>query len=304
MPQQPLTSSRRGERLRTVAVALPVTVVGFVSLLAFNVLQLLSLALLPLSRTTFRRFNRWCADTWWGWCVSTARRLNGTELVVSGDVVPPRENAIVVANHQQMPDITTIMTFARTKDRLGDLKFFVKKALKWVPGVGWGMQFINCLFVDRDWTSDRETIRRTFATLVEEQIPTWLVTFVEGTRATPEKIAHSQAFARERGLAVLEHVLLPRTKGFVAAVRGLGDHVAAVYDLTIGYAEGVPTLWQYIRGSVRRIHLHVRRFPVEDLPRPEEEIGSWLHQRFAEKDQLLDHFYATGSFPRQSGTDS
>ncbi len=303
MPQLPLKEPPGvAARLRTIAVAIPVTVVGFSTLLAFNVLQTASLVLLPLSRRLFRRFNRWCANTWWGWCVSLAHRLNGTALVITGDVVPPRENAIVLANHQQMPDITTIMTFARTKDRLGDLKFFVKKALKWVPGIGWGMQFLSCLFVDRDWTADRRRIQRTFATLVEERLPMWLVTFVEGTRATPEKIARSQSFARERGFDLLEHVLTPRTRGFTAAVQGLGEHVTAVYDLTIGYAEGVPTLWQYIKGSVRRIHLHVRRFPVDELPALEEELAAWLRQRFAEKDRLLAHFYATGSFPAPAGS--
>jgi len=274
-----------------------VSSVGLGTLLVFNAAQTASLALLPVSRRAFRRFNRWCANTWWGACVVLAERLNRTRLIVTGTDVPADENAIVIVNHQQMPDITTLMALARSKRRLGDLKFFVKKALRWVPGVGWGMQFLSCPFVARDWTADRDRIARTFHTLTSERIPMWLVSFVEGTRVTPEKIAHSQAYARERGLAVLEHVLVPRTKGFIASVQGLGRHVGAVYDVTIGYVEGVPTLWQFIKGRVRNIHVHVRRFPVDELPRLEADLAAWLHARFAEKDLLLSHFYTHGHFP-------
>ena len=37
----------------------------------------------------------------------------------------------------------------------------------------------------------------------------------EGTRARPAKIKESQEFAKSRGLPVLKHVLLPRTKGLL-----------------------------------------------------------------------------------------
>ena len=86
---------------------------------------------------------------------------------------------------------------------------------------------------------------------------------------------------------------------FVASVEGLGDHLHAVYDVTIGYVDGVPTLWQYITGRVKEIHLHVRRFPAEELPILEAELKQWLLDRFYEKDALLEQFYATGSFPTE-----
>ncbi len=298
VPLAPLTDPPgRWRRAVATARASTVTAVGLAALLLVNLLQTLSLVLVPLSRRAFRRFNRCCASSWWGACVVLAERLNGTHVVVTGAALPRDENALVVVNHQQMPDITTVMAFARRHGRLGDLKFFVKSAIKWVPGIGWGMQFLACPFVRRNWDHDREAIARTFSTLVGERIPMWLVSFVEGTRITPDKLLASQRYAREHGLEEPRHVLLPRTKGFAASVRGLGRHLGAVYDLTIGYVGGVPTLWQYIEGSVTTIHLHVRRFPLGELPSPEEELKTWLLQRFREKDELLEHFYAHGSFP-------
>jgi 1-acyl-sn-glycerol-3-phosphate acyltransferase len=297
MPLEPLTD--RSGPLATVRAVI-ILAVGFGTLLPFNLLQLASTVLLPFSRKAFRAVNRFCADTWWGWCVIGAERLNGSRVIFTGDDVPMRENALVIANHQQMPDITAMMKFCKTKDRLGDMKYFVKKQLKWVPGMGWGMQFLDCLFIDRDWASDRDKIHGTFERLINGNVPVHLVSFVEGTRFTMAKLTMAQEYAEKNGLPVPRHTLVPRSKGFAASVEGLRGHVAAVYDLTIGYEEGIPTLWQYIKGLVARIHVHVRRFSIEDLPYSADELRQWLLDRWDEKNELFDHYYETGSFPERT----
>jgi 1-acyl-sn-glycerol-3-phosphate acyltransferase len=294
MPLQPLT---KPVGLPTSLRGLAILVFGFATLLPFNLLQLLSLVLLPFSSRAFRAVNRWCADTWWGWCVSAAERWNGTRFLFTGDDVPMRENALLASNHQQMPDITAMMKFCKTKDRLGDMKYFVKKQLKWVPGMGWGMQFLDCLFIDRDWTSDREKIRKTFARLVEGDVPVHLVSFVEGTRFTIPKLEAARDYARQHDMYEPRHTLVPRTKGFVASVEGLRSHIDAVYDITIAYEIGIPTLWQYIKGLVQRIHVHVRRFEIDSLPESADGLRHWLLDRWQEKDELLNYFYETGGFP-------
>ena len=74
MPLDPLIDrASRTTRLVRLIKAVPVTALGFASLLVFNLAQTASLLLLPFSRPAFRRFNRWCADTWWGACVSASR---------------------------------------------------------------------------------------------------------------------------------------------------------------------------------------------------------------------------------------
>jgi 1-acyl-sn-glycerol-3-phosphate acyltransferase len=300
MPQHPLAEPpnrlrRIGANTRGAAIA----GVLFSTLLLFNLAQLASLLLLPFSRRAFRSSNRWMADTWWGWCVWIGEHVCGVRTIVTGDEIPVRENVILVANHQQMPDITVLMGFARSKDRLGDLKWFVKKPIKYVPGVGWGMQFLDCPFVTRRWTEDEASIRRTFARLVSDRVPMWLVSFVEGTRITPSKLEHSRQYAEANGAAPPNHVLVPRTKGFVASVQALRQSLDAVYDVTIGYPEGVPTLWQYIKGQARLAHLHVRRHPITDLPAQTAELAQWLLRQFDEKDRLLERFYAEHTFKEQ-----
>ncbi|MBI5491009.1 MAG: 1-acyl-sn-glycerol-3-phosphate acyltransferase [Deltaproteobacteria bacterium] len=298
MPQHPLPDPTDPvRRARALAQVLPVA--GFLgtSLLAFNAAQLASVAVRPFSRRAFRSFGRWGADTWWGWTVRLAENLHGTHLVVTGDPIPPRESALVVANHQQMADISFLMMLARSKGRLGDMRWFVKDRLKWVPGVGWGLYLLGTFFVKRDWDADRAGIERTFASFRRDNVPLWLLLFAEGTRVTGAKLARSGEHALRRGLPPLRHVLFPRTRGFTGSVAGLRDQLDAVYDVTIGYPDGVPTLWQFMQGFADRAHFHVRRYPMAGLPAGEDELSRWLIDRFYEKDALLERFYAEGRFP-------
>jgi 1-acyl-sn-glycerol-3-phosphate acyltransferase len=298
MPLPPLPDPEsRAERAAGLIRAMPAVIFLGTSLLGFNVAQTASTLLLPVSRKKFRAFNRWAANSFWSWCVQLSEITHGIGIQVTGDDVPPGENAIVVANHQQMADITFILFFAHQKGRLGDMKWVLKDIIKYVPGVGWGLYFLDSFFVKRDWTKDRASIEGTFSRIIKDNIPVWLVTFAEGTRITPAKLERSQAYARKKGLTPTRHVMLPRTKGFTASLQGLRKRLDAVYDITIGYESGVPTLWQYIRGFVKTAHLHVRRFPIADLPTSDAEISAWLIERYLEKDQLLDQFYTQGVFP-------
>jgi 1-acyl-sn-glycerol-3-phosphate acyltransferase len=298
MPQVPLSDPPGvARKVEALAKVIPASAFLFPSLIAFNGIQMATVAIRPFSRKAFHGFARWGADTWWGWCVTLAERLHGTHIVVSGDDVPPEESALVVVNHQQMADITFLMAYARSKRRLGEMRWFVKDPLKWVPGVGWGLYLLGSVFVRRNWADDRAGIERTFARIRRDRIPIWLLLFAEGTRITPPKLEKSRKIARDKGLPEPEHVLLPRPRGFVGSIIGLRDHLDAVYDVTIGYADGVPTLWQFMQGFVTRAHLHVRRYPTASLPESEEDLSRWIFDRYREKDQLLARFYRTGSFP-------
>jgi len=297
MPLPPMREPMSGLRwLKSTLFALCIAAVLFNVLLFVNGIQMSSLLVRPFSRAAFRRINRGCADFWWGLCVAAGRWSHGIDVVLTGDTVPVGENAMVLSNHQAMPDITFIMFLAIAKQRLGDMKFFVKKQLAWAPGVGWGMLFLDCIFVKRDWASDADTIRQTFARINDGKVPIWLISFSEGTRMSAGKLAAAQVFAKERGLREPRHVLVPRPKGFSASIEGLRNHLDAVYDVTIGYVGAVPSLWQYARGLAPRAHLHVRRYPIGDLPEGSEALAEWLHERFYEKDELLEGYYVNGSF--------
>lgn len=266
------------------------------ALVLLNALQILSLIIWPFSRKVFRRANLVAAHLFWKLCVFFIENVLSIEMVFSGDKIPRGENVILFCNHQQMLDILALMPLADRNGQLANLKWFAKDPIKYVPGVGWGMLFLDCIFLKRDWTQDASRIRKTFAKLLKHGLPFWLISFSEGTRLTDEKLKRSQDFSLRNGFPVFNHVLVPRTRGFVASLTALRLRADAVYDVTIGYDQGVLSLWQVFKGEVRRIHLDVRRFPVSILPQGEREITDWLMQRFTEKDSLMKHFYAYGRF--------
>ena len=263
----------------------------FISLIIINFLQCLSLLTLPFSRILFRSINRFFANVWWSACDLWAEHWWKINVQFLGDKVPEKENALLVSNHQDMADITSLFRIARSKKRLGDIKWFVKDFLKFVPGIGWGMIFLDCIFLKRNWDRDKKHVNDMFSKFEKYDIPIWAISFVEGTRLRPNKLTKSQTYAKRNGLIPLKHLLTPRTKGFTATVIGLRNHLDAVYDVTIIYNDGVPTLWQWAQGYVKSVNIHIKRFSIEDLPVSQEDLSSWLLKRFKIKDELLDHYY-------------
>jgi 1-acyl-sn-glycerol-3-phosphate acyltransferase len=262
-----------------------------------NPIQMASVVLYPFSKPAFRSVNRWCARSIWGLWVMMAEIQNKIDVRITGDV-PRRENAVILSNHQTMADVMVLLCFAWRAGRLGDLKWFVKDVIKYFPGFGWGMKFLDCIFVKRDWTRDKDGVMGLFEKYRQEKLDVFLISFLEGTRFTPEKHEKAVAFAKERGLPVPEHTLVPRTKGFVATMTGLRDDLDAVYDLTLGYeTEPPPTLVNCFEMKVNKVDIHVKRYAISELPETEEELAAWARDRFAEKDALMAQFKKDGHFP-------
>jgi 1-acyl-sn-glycerol-3-phosphate acyltransferase len=262
-----------------------------------NSIQMASMLVYPFSRPLFRGINRWCARSIWGLWVLMGELQNKIEVRFTGDRVPQRENALVLPNHQSMADIMVVLCLNWRCGRLGDTKFFVKDVIKYFPGFGWGMKFLDCIFVKRDWAQDKEGVRRLFEKYKAENIPIFLVSFLEGTRLTKAKLEAAQKFAKDRGMMVPERTLVPRTKGFVASLEGLGDHLNAVYDVTIAYPDFTPTLVNCFERKVKRIEVNVRRFEVRELPTSEEGRARWVFERYREKEALLAAFADEQRFP-------
>jgi lysophosphatidic acid acyltransferase/lysophosphatidylinositol acyltransferase len=166
--------------------------------------------------------------------------------------------------------------------------------------------FLVCVFVI---FFPPKTIEETFKNLRTTGLPFWMLSHVEGTRINLQKLAESQDYAKKNDLPILEYSLLPRTKGFVATVQGLRDKLDAVYDVTIlyqnkktGKTEGVkgPNLFEAIlRKASSNAHIHVRRYPIQSLPKDDLQLSKWCLDRWKEKDQLIKDFQKSGHFPRE-----
>lgn len=126
----------------------------------------------------------------------------------------------------------------------------------------------------------------------------------EGTRFTEEKHKASVAFAEERGMPVLHHHLIPRTKGFTTSLPFLRKKCKYVVDVQLAFDENAPvapTITNLLFGKQIEAHLYIRMIKIDEIPETEEGAAEWLQELFRHKDRMQQSFHKTGDFFKESG---
>ncbi|KAB5526790.1 hypothetical protein DKX38_020637 [Salix brachista] len=227
-------------------------------------------------------------------------KINGTKVVFSGDLVPPKERVLIISNHRTEVDWMYLWNLALRKGCLGYIKYILKSSLMKLPVFGWGFHILEFISVERKWEVDEPAMRQMLSTFKDSRDPLWLVLFPEGTDFSEQKCQRSQKFASEVGLPVLANVLLPKTRGFCLCLEVLQNSLDAVYDVSIAYKHQLPTFLDNVFGTdPSEVHIHVQRIPAKDIPASDAEAATWLIDRFQLKDQLLLDFKAQGHFPNE-----
>ena len=121
---------------------------------------------------------------------------------------------------------------------------------------------------------DLETTRR--ACQRYRNFPVAIANFVEGTRFTLRK--------RDQQQSPYRHLLRPRVGGISFVFASLGEHLDAVYDVTIAYPRPEATVWEFVSGKIDTIAVRARRVEMPSS----EETKTWVETLWREKDELLD----------------
>ena len=122
--------------------------------------------------------------------------------------------------------------------------------------------------------------------------------FPEGTRFRKnckQGLAKNREFAEKYNLPTFDLVLTPRHRGFYHSVQSLGSSLDAVYDITIAYEPpewtpdgtqpDIPSMASYLVGACRRLHIHLKRIPIDEVPKDEHKFTAWLCDRYKTKDE-------------------
>ncbi|KAL1918441.1 uncharacterized protein VTP21DRAFT_3101 [Calcarisporiella thermophila] len=263
-----------------------------------NAVQILSLPIALFSERTMYELNSKLVRIVWITMQLIFERVNQGRITFSGHKLPRGESAFVISNHLSWADFYLLHSLSIRRGMIGYCRYFVKDSLKWLPFYGWGMWIMGMIFLKRDWQRDQRKINLAFGQIRRLNPPIQLISFLEGSRATPKKLHESQLYAKSHDLPVLKNVLLPRTKGFISTVKALrGTNIKHVYDFTIAYKH--ETLGFGHPPSVQRVHqprispeyechVHVRRYSVDELPQDDAGLNQWVRDRFVEKDALLE----------------
>ena len=168
---------------------------------------------------------------------------------------------LVIANHRSWVDIFALQ--AACNRRIPLLKFFLTQPLRWVPVMGLAWSALDMPFLQRHSRAqlqrhpelrgaDLATTRRACERF--RDVPTAILSFVEGTRFTPAK--------RVSGGAPYRHLLAPRAGGIASALGALGTLLPEVLDVTLAYPEGAGGFWDLCCGRVPRVVLEIARRPL------------------------------------------
>lgn len=215
-----------------------------------------------------------------------------------------KEHSYCVMNHTYEIDWLLGWMIADRIHLLGNCKAYIKKALQYMPVLGWAWKFSEFVILERSFEKDKEIIHTQIKELAEHPDPMWLLMFPEGTRFTPDKHKASEDFARQRNLPELKYHLQPRTRGFIASLPSMKGKVPSVYDIVVAFKDDEPikpTISNLMQGNTITAHVYMKRTPMEDLPASEPEQEKFLRDMFVRKDKLRDSFIRTGDFFATSG---
>ncbi|XP_034105540.1 1-acyl-sn-glycerol-3-phosphate acyltransferase gamma-like [Drosophila albomicans] len=296
------------KKLRLIHLCIAITF--FTSGLTVNFAQLLlHIFLKPFNKQLFRKLMYYLCYSFYCQLVFVADWYAGCTMRVYMDEEDEKkfagkENVLLIMNHQYEIDWLAGWMISDKMGVLGNCKAYAKKAIRYVPCMGWAWWLAEFVFLNRDYDKDKEIIAKQLKIVFSYPDPTWLLLNAEGTRFTPSKHEASVKFAQERGMTVLKHHLIPRTKGFTTSLPTLRGICPVVYDINMVFKredKTPPTMLSLLNGKPVDPYLLMRRIPLEQIPEDEKEAAAWLQKLFVEKDRIIDSFHETGSFFKTSG---
>jgi lysocardiolipin and lysophospholipid acyltransferase len=281
--------------------------------LTIYVAQLPFLLVFPLAPGLFRSAMRANERVWASLIIWLTQTFIPTGIVVTGDELDASESVLLLSNHLMYADWWYLWHLAYMYGAHGHVKIILKKALSKVPVVGWAMRNWEFIFLARDWKKDQPVLEGATGSFGREKTPIWLLIFPEGTVISRERYTAAEEFAASRpGTQLHRNLLLPRTLGALTCLKRM-PHLGAVVDVTLGY-EGLPGRTSidaekhFTLGRIfgradppKIVHMHIRRFDIEDVPTGDDDFAKWMNDLFRSKDALLDTFYRTGSFEDKRG---
>lgn len=213
----------------------------------------------------------------------------------------PRTSWLIVSNHQSWADI--LILFDAFGGRVPFPRFFLKKALIWIPLVGFICWALDMPFMQRNSREaiaanpalkdqDLQTTRRFCEKYRRE--PITVVNYVEGTRFTEAKRRARQSPYR--------HLLRPKSAGLSFMLNAMGEQFAGMIDLTIVYR---PTrrskLWSFLCGEQSAALVLARALPLpadllhgdySDDAAFRERFQEWVNALWMRKDEELERALA------------
>ncbi|XP_050316028.1 lysocardiolipin acyltransferase 1-like [Anthonomus grandis grandis] len=255
------------------------------------------------------KFHRKAVDlvvNYWQYYVTTLLFRKKCAIRVTGDPIDSNEISLVISNHRTRVDwnfLWPVMYHAVTGENRWwcSTKFVLKNSIRNIPGAGWVMQMAMYIFINRNWDHDKAKLDDYIEYVKDNYYKHILILFPEGTDYCPQTKASSDKFANANGLPKYEHVLHPRSTGFVYLVDQMRENqcLDAVYDITLIYPDECPQNEEelFLQGKFpKEVLAHIVKYPIKTLPVSKDDLKTFLEKRWKEKESTIANFKKTGHF--------
>jgi len=207
---------------------------------------------------------------------------------------------LVFCNHQSGVDIVAIQHCLNRRAPFS--RFLLKYELIWVPFLGfcwWALDMVFLRRFSREALIKNPSLRGkdldNAARACEKlkHIPVSMMTYPEGTRFSEAK--------RDQQKSPFQHLLRPRFGGIGQLLYSFDEAFDSLIDVTIVYPDGAPSIWQFVSGQIKNIHVKVRLLPIgadvrgknfREDPQAKAALVSWLTGIWQEKDQYIGQVLA------------
>lgn len=198
------------------------------------------------------------------------------------------KKSITICNHQIYTDWMFLWWLAYTGDIASNIFIMLKRSLRKIPVLGYGMENFNFIFMNRKWAQDKVNMSNHLnvmsadsrgcgplagkkpisvgadgeevwdTTTTDKNNINWpynLILFPEGTNLSAHTRKVNEAYSDKIGRKPYRHVLVPRSTGLRFCLLKLRNTLDVVYDITIGYSGIQPTEYGQDAYSLKNIFL-------------------------------------------------
>ncbi|KAI6213723.1 Acl-9 [Aphelenchoides besseyi] len=217
----------------------------------------------------------------------------GVQMRVTGTAIDRTKPALIIMNHRTRLDWLFFWNalFRIDPMLLTTEKISLKGILKHVPGAGWAMACQAYIFLARSFEKDEKHINNMIDYYANSGQNYQLLLFVEGTDKCPLATGRSKAYAEKMNLVHYDYLFA-----------STGDYLENIYDVTLAYPNEIVQSevdLAKLGACPTKIHFDVRKVDPKTLPENDVEIGQWLTNLWAEKEERLKRFYDTPMEKRQ-----
>ncbi|CCK72179.1 putative acyltransferase KNAG_0J00970 [Huiozyma naganishii CBS 8797] len=191
-----------------------------------------------------------------------------------------RPDSVTICNHQIYTDWIYLWWLAYTSNLGGRVHIMLKKSLRRIPILGFGMKNFKFLFMNRKWADDRVNVVNNLReldanarglgplhggkpmTTTENGTKVWnqstqpsyteelrgdrfwpynFILFPEGTNLTQNTRNKTEIYAKKVNKTPFRHVLMPHVTGLKFTLETLEPSLDILYDVTVAYSGVKPS---------------------------------------------------------------